>query len=181
MSTTRIALALAAGLVAATAVHAGDEKPHVRRVIVHNAGGEAVLPEKIPGDHLRIEDLATLQQGETRSYSTESGREVTVTARENGRYTLSVGGHSIEIGDDPEAALLPGEGEQRVIVRKHHGAGEEATETVEKDVLRELPAELAVDAGGEPPVVIEIVDRQDGKEERRVVVLRVGEEKKEQR
>ena len=186
-------LALTALTAGALATARAEEpgKQEVRRVVRLHHGAEAdhALPDlaALEGDRVTIDDLATLLPGESRSYYTESGREVVVTRGEGERTTLEVAGKTIEIGGEQEELAmlgLPGEGEgKRMIVRRHRQDDDDAEvtadgegQTIEEDVVIALPHELlGVDAEGEPPVIIEIVDASEGKEERRVVVLRLAE------
>ena len=104
--TAAFALATVAVLGTAAAARAAEpqEKQVRQMVIVHGAPGSehaAALPDpsQIPGDHLKIEDLASYAAGESRSYTTESGAEVTITRAEKGeRYTLRAGEKEIQIG-----------------------------------------------------------------------------------
>ena len=174
MPRIRTALALCAiALAVAVAASAGEGEPkkQVRRVFVHHGADKAGLPDPstLEGDRVKIEDLATLAVGDSRTYTTAAGRDVVVTAQEGGRYTVAVGDHTLQIGGEMEMALPAGEGE-RVVVRRHH---QKDGAEVEHDVL--IGAPMAVEEGGEPPVIIEIVDRADGKEEKRFIVLRVKE------
>jgi hypothetical protein len=187
----------AAALVALTALaigaaHAGEESAPERKRIVwleHGAAGGHAEMAEIEGDRVKIEDLDTLLPGESRSYYTEANREVVVTRGEGDRYTVEVEGKKVEIGGElDELAALNGvattgeAGEQRRIVvhRQHRAEGDaaaaegEATK-VERDVVVRMAHGLAAveTEGGEPPVVIEIVGGDEGKVERRIVVLRL--------
>ena len=179
---------VAAALTAASfaAANAGEpaagEPQQTRKVVrLHHAGaGEHALPDlaTMEGDRLKIEDLSTLLPGESRSYWTESGREVLVSRGDGDRYTVEVEGKKVEIGGELEDVLaLHGEagegGQRRIVVHHEKKAGEGETATVERDVVRMAP--LALPEGAEPPVIVEIVDEADGKKERRVIVLRLDE------
>lgn len=186
---TALALATTAALGVAALARAGEpqEKKVERRIIVHGVPGDhaAALPDpaQIPGDHLKIEDLASYAPGESRSYTTESGAEVTITRATDGgeRYTLSANGKQIEIGGTPEElALATGDGAlgKRVIIRHRDKAGDEGAQEVEIDEERTIPgpmADLLVDGDGPPPLVVEIVGEKDGKVTRQVIVLKVVE------
>jgi hypothetical protein len=186
---TALALAATAALGVAALARAGEpqEKKVERRIIVHGVPGEhaAGLPDpaQIPGDHLKIEDLASYAPGESRSYTTESGAEVTITRAADGgeRYTLSANGKQIEIGGTPEElALATGDGAagKRVIIRHHDKAGDEGAQEVEIDEERTIPgpmADLLVDDDRPPPLVVEIAGEKDGKATRQVIVLKVVE------
>ena len=185
---TALALATTAALGVAALARAGEpqEKKVERRIIVHGAPGAhaAGLPDpaQIPGDHLKVEDLASYAPGESRSYTTESGAEVTITRAEEGeRYTLSANGKQIEIGGEPdELALATGDGAggKRIIVRHRDKAGDDGAQEVEIDEKRTIGgpmADLLVEGDGPPPLVVEIVGEQDGKATRQVIVLKVVE------
>jgi hypothetical protein len=190
--TTLSAAALALLLV--PAAHAGDEgeRKQVRRVVVLDGGaaphvalaGKVGDPSQIEGDHLKIEDLASLLPGEARTYQTEEGRDVMVTRGEGDRYTLQVAGKTIELGGELEdLAAAHGDashGARKIVIHRQHAGGDEAGEegTVEEeDVLAIATHGLGEAGDGPAPVVIEIVgEREEGKLERRVIVLRVPEE-----
>jgi hypothetical protein len=182
---TALTLATTAAFGLATLARAGDpqEKKVERRIIVHGAPGEhAALPDpaQIPGDHLKVEDLASYAPGESRSYTTESGAEVTITrATEGERYTLRANGKEIEIGGAPhELALATGDGAagKRVIVRHHAKKGADGAEEIEEERTIGGPvADLLVAGDGPPPLVVEIVGEQDGKVRRQVIVLKTVE------
>jgi hypothetical protein len=183
-ATTSLALAaLATAALTATAVAGepgdGERKERHRMIVVHTVHGEpgsvTILdPDSIEGDHLRIDDLDSLLPGEERAYTTEEGREVTVTRKVGDRYSLTVEGKTVEIGGELEAAAHEGPGKE-VIVRRHAPADGEAS-TLEAVVDRETVISMATagDAAelGEA-VVIEIVGPEsDERKERRVIVLR---------
>src|ERR1044072_6811675 len=125
------ALALtAAAILGTAAAHAGE--PQEKQVQQRRGGGHAAPrghgpapppppptppahrpaalpdPSQTPGDHLKVEDLASCAPGESRSYTTEGGAEVTITrAQEGERYTLRSGEKQIEIGGGaPEELAL---------------------------------------------------------------------------
>jgi hypothetical protein len=185
---TALALATAAVLgtaAAATAGEAQDKPVQQRMLIVHRAPGHdaAALPDpsQIPGDHLKVEDLATYAPGESRSYTTTGGAEVTITrAQEGERYTLRSGEKEIEIGaglPGEMALAAPGEG-KRVIVR-HQVKSKDGAEAVEEQKDEQivggggLPGmDVLVAGDGPPPLVVEIVGEKDGKATRQVIVLK---------
>ena len=185
-------LAVAAALATATLAAAGEpqERKVERRVIVHAPAGDhaAGAPDlaQIPGDHLRIDDLASYAPGESRSYTTEGGAEVTIARAEDGseRYTLRAGGKEIHLGGSPEELALGAAagGEKQVIVRHHAKAGEGTQEVVEEErTIGGLPAmDLMVAGDGPPPLVVEIVGEKDGKATRMVVVVKTVEEPAEE-
>lgn len=186
---TALALATTAAVGLAALASAGEpqEKKVERRIVVHGAPGAhaAGLPDpaQIPGDHLKIEDLASYAPGESRSYTTESGAEVTITRAADGgeRYTLNAHGKQIEIGGAPdELDLAAGDGavDKRIIVRRHAEAGAEGAEEIEIDEERTTGgpiADLLVADDGAPPLVVEIAGEKDGKATRQVIVLKVVE------
>ena len=182
---TAFALATVAVLGTAAAARAAEpqEKQVRQMVIVHGAPGAehaAALPDpsQIPGDHLKIEDLASYAAGESRSYTTESGAEVTITRAEKGeRYTLRANGKEIELGGDPAEMALAGGGEGRRIVIRHEVKSKDGQEQVEEERTVGGPAMdlLTVAGDGPPPLVVEIVGQKDGKETRQVIVLKTVE------
>jgi hypothetical protein len=176
-------------LIAATAfaatTAAADEpakKREVRRMVLRDGDHaglphQVVDPSQIEGDHLKIEDLASLLPGESRSYNTEEGREVTVTRREGERFDLTVGGKTITIGGEHE--MVPGP--HKIVIRRQHApgedGGEERTVELEDELITVLPGHDLAPGDGPRPVVIEIVDAaEEGKQERRVIVLRLPEQ-----
>ena len=191
---TALALATTAVLGVAALARAGEpqEKKVERRIIVHGAPGAhaAGLPDpaQIPGDHLKVEDLASYAPGESRSYTTESGAEVTITRAEDGgeRYTLSAHGKQVEIGDAlAERAFATGDGAvgKRIIVHHRDKAGDAGAQEVEIDEKRTIGgpmADLLVEGDGPPPLVVEIVGEKDGKATRMVVVVKTTEEPAEE-
>jgi hypothetical protein len=151
-----------------------------RVVVVEAAAGDHSVPDlaTLEGDRVTIEDAATILPGETRSYYTDGGREVLVTRGEGERLTIEVDGKKVELGGEiEELAHLSGPGtgggERRVIVRHHDKS--DAGDAEGAEVSEEIEVELAHAAdgveGGEPPVIVEIVDEADGRVQRRVVVL----------
>jgi hypothetical protein len=183
LSVAAVATLATLAVTAAQAHEPGDHKVQRRVIVAH--GGDHGLPGKIgdpsqiEGDHLKIDDLESLLPGESRAYSTEEGREVTVTRREGERYTIEVEGKTVEIGGEAELAALAGgdPGEERIVVRRrlHEGdaAGETAGELREMEVADEVLALGTGDGEGTRPVVIEIAGAEvDGRQERRVIVLR---------
>lgn len=181
-------LTLAAAVTCATAVAGRAEgKPEqhkVKRVVIHAPHGAATAmpdPSQIPGDHLKIEDLDTLVAGESRTYTSEGGQEVTITRREGEgeRYTLAAGGEQIEIGAGHVMELVGGEGTAHKIVVRHEVMTKDGEQTVEEDTeVTGGPAiDFLVSTGGKPPLVIDIVRDRDGKKLRQVIVLKVEDEK----
>ena len=182
---TTLALATVAVLGTAAAASAGEpqEKQVRQMVIVHGAPGDhadaKALPDpsQIPGDHLKVEDLASYAAGESRSYTTEGGAEVTITRAEKGeRYTLRANGKEIELGGDPaEMAMAAGEG-KRIVIR-HEVKSKDGAEQVEEERTVGGPAMdlLTVAGDGPPPLVVEIVGEKDGKQTRQVIVLKTVE------
>lgn len=172
----------ALGAAAASAGEPQEKQVQQRMVIVHGAPGHHAAglldPSQIPGDHLKIDDLATYAPGESRSYTTEGGAEVTITrAAEGERYTLRAGEKEIEIGAGlpGELALAaPGEG-KRVIIR-HEAKSKDGAETVEEERIVGGPGlpemDLLVAGDGPPPLVVEIAGEKDGKATRQVIVLK---------
>jgi len=181
---TAFALVTVAALGAAAAASAGepqDKQVQQRMVIVHGTPGQhaAALPDpaQIPGDHLKVDDLASYAPGESRSYTTESGAEVTFTrAAEGERYTLRSGEKEIEIGTGVpgELELAAGEG-KRVIIR-HEVKSKDGAEEVEEEQTAGGPGlpgmDVLVAGDGPPPLVVEIVSQKDGKTTRQVIVLK---------
>lgn len=183
---TALALATVAVLGTAAAASAGEpqEKQVRQMVIVHAASGDhadaRALPDpsQIPGDHLKIEDLASYAAGESRSYTTEGGAEVTITRAEKGeRYTLRANGKEIELGGDPAEMALAGGGEGKRIVIRHEVKDKDGAEQIEEERTVGGPAMdlLTVAGDGPPPLVVEIVGEKDGKQTRQVVVLKTVE------
>ena len=182
---TAFALATVAVLGTAAAARAAEpqEKQVRQMVIVHGAPGSehaAALPDpsQIPGDHLKVEDLASYAAGESRSYTTESGAEVTITRAEKGeRYTLRANGKEIELGGDPAEMALAAGGEGKRIVIRHEVKSKDGAEQVEEERTVGGPALdlLTVAGDGPPPLVVEIVGEKDGKQTRQVIVLKTVE------
>jgi len=94
MKSKRFALALAA--VAAAALAAGT--------LVADDAGEGrtklrlMLDRDGTPDQLVVDDLATMEVGESRSFDTEAGKPVTVTRDEEG-WDLDVDGKKLRVGD----------------------------------------------------------------------------------
>ena len=183
---TAFALATAAVVVTAAAVRAGEpqDKQVRQMVIVHGVPGAehaAALPDpaQIPGDHLKVEDLASYAPGESRSYTTESGAEVTITRAQQGeRYTLRANGKEIELGGGPEEMALAAGGEGKRVVIRHDVKSKDGAEQVEEERAVGGPGFdiLTAAAGdGPPPLVVEIVGEKDGNATRQVVVLKTVE------
>ncbi|HXT21472.1 MAG TPA: hypothetical protein VN923_12025 [Thermoanaerobaculia bacterium] len=183
--TAAFALATVAVLGTAAAARAAEpqEKQVRQMVIVHGAPGAehaAALPDpsQIPGDHLKIEDLASYAAGESRSYTTESGAEVTITRAEKGeRYTLRANGKEIELGGDPAEMALAAGGDGKHVVIRHEVKSKDGAEQVEEERAVGGPAMdlLAAAGDGPPPLVVEIVGEKDGKQTRQVIVLKTVE------
>jgi hypothetical protein len=92
---------MSSGALAATA-WAGDAHGNEKRQmqVIFDAGA---------GERLEIDDLAELEVGESRSYTTESGKTAIVTRDESG-YEVDLDGRKVRIGDELErAAHEPGE------------------------------------------------------------------------
>jgi len=183
LSTLALATVAVLGTAAATRAAEPQEKQVRQMVIVHGAPGAehaAALPDpsQIPGDHLKIEDLASYAAGESRSYTTESGAEVTITRAEKGeRYTLRANGKEIELGGDPAEMALAAGGEGKRIVIRHEVKSKDGAEQVEEERTVGGPALdlLTVAGDGPPPLVVEIVGEKDGKQTRQVIVLKTVE------
>ena len=184
LTASAFALVTVAALGAAAA-HAGepqDKQVQQRMVIVHGAPGHhaaALLdPSQIPGDHLKVDDLATYAPGESRSYTTEGGAEVTITrAAEGERYTLRAGEKEIEIGAGGPAELaLAAAGDGKRVIIRHEAKSKDGTETVEEEQTVGGPGLPGLDvlaAGdGPPPLVVEIAGEKDGKAMRQIIVLK---------
>ena len=106
-------LALAALAFAAFAAAAGAGETAERQEklnLIWNTDGAS--------DRLEIEEL-DLAPGESRTFTTESGRTATVTREEGDAYTIDVDGREIRVGGDDE--LLPG---QRVKIARKIVIGE---------------------------------------------------------
>jgi hypothetical protein len=192
-SVTTLALALVAAAASIAAARAGESAPqqqHVEKIVIRHGGngGDAKTlpdPSQIPGDHVKIDDLASLAAGESRTYTSEGGKDVVVTRLEGEaeRYTLTANGHTMPIGGDPmlTVAGLPGGAEEKRIVIRHEkkaDANGEVTEDVETTGGPDV--DIVTAAGdGPPPLVIEIDGEKDGKVTRQVIVLREKEEKKQ--
>jgi len=189
-SLAALAVTTITALAAVAVARAGDEPArHVRRIVVAHdahAGTPEALPDpaQIPGDHLKVDDLDTLAVGESRSYTTEGGAEVTITRLEGegNRYKLGAGGSEIEIGGEPREMALPGNGVEKRIVIRHAVTSKDGGEVIEEEQTIGGPggaggpiADLLVVEDGPPPVVIEIVGDEDGKATRQVIVLRTVE------
>ncbi len=109
---TLAALLLAFGAVAAwgmatdedAAASAAEMKSEIKLVLDRDGGHEAMV----------LEDLHALAVGESRSFTSESGKPVTVTRDEAG-FTVEVDGKTLRLEDHFDAA--PGEGE--VVLRRH--------------------------------------------------------------
>jgi hypothetical protein len=185
-----LAVAALTALAAAAVTRAGDEPArHVRHIVIAHPGHPGAAeelpdPAQIPGDHLKIDDLDTLAVGESRSYTTEGGSEVTITRLEGdgNRYKLGAGGSEIEIGGAAREMALPGNGAEKRIVIRHAVKSKDGDELIEEEQTigdADGPAgpiaDLLVVEGGPPPLVVEIVGDRDGKATRQVIVLRTVE------
>jgi hypothetical protein len=188
------ALALVVAAASIAAVRAAQSEPqqqHVEKIVIRHGGhgGDAKAlpdPSQIPGDHLKIDDLASLAAGESRTYTSEGGKDVVVTRLEGEgeRYTLTANGHTMPLGGDPMAlaAGLPGGTEERRIIIRHEkksDASGQVTEDVETTGGPDVDI-LTAAGDGPPPLVIEIDGEKDGKVTKQVIVLREKEEKKQQ-
>lgn len=104
LALTALALALAAGVAVAAAATADEPREETRiKLILHQDGAM----EKI-----ELEDLHDLALGESRSFTTESGKLGTVTRTEKG-FELDLEGKKITVADGPEGGA---EGEGNVFV-----------------------------------------------------------------
>jgi hypothetical protein len=178
--------ALTAAAITGARAEEPTEEPTRRQLKIvrmqHGEGGH-VLPDiaTLEGDRVKIEDAASLLPGESRSYWTDAGREVVLTRGEGKGYTVEVEGKKIEIGGDHEELLAAhgAAGARQIIVRHEAKEGDAATggtaaET--QDVLvMARQALAATEEGGEPPVIIELVDDNGGELTRQVVVIRLAE------
>ncbi|HET9765327.1 MAG TPA: hypothetical protein VFS60_00690 [Thermoanaerobaculia bacterium] len=172
----------ALGAAAARAGEPQDKQVQQRMVIVHRAPGEhaAALPDlsQIPGDRLKVDDLASYAPGESRSYTTEGGAEVTITrAAEGERYTLRSGEKEIEIGAGGPAELaLAAAGEGKRVIIRHEVKSKDGAETVEEEQTVGGPGlpdiDLLLGGDGPPPLIVEIAGEKDGKPTRQVIVLK---------
>jgi hypothetical protein len=185
---TVVSLAVATAAIVNAPGQAGEGEPQKRkleRIVIHAPHGDhgakvrMLDPAQIPGDHLEIDDLDSLAAGESRDYTSDGGREVTVTRLEGEgeRYTLRTGETEIELGGDHEAELAgAGEARQkRIVIRRDRGDREGSDVEIEEEVLAGPATDLAIATDGEPPLVIEIVGERDGKALRRVIVLKTHE------
>jgi hypothetical protein len=185
---TILALALVAAVVTAATARAGaapaGHPDHVQRIVIRHGDHDAKMtlpdPAQIPGDHLKIDDLDTFSPGETRTYVSENGKDVTVTRLEGDgdRYSLTVDGREIELGGRLEEMAIPGgRGEsKRIVIRREAKAGDGGEEIEEEATIGAPMADLLVATDGPPPLVIEIVGEKDGKVTKQVIVLREKQE-----
>src|SRR5690606_38222428 len=132
------ALALVAVTATASAASAGEEGTRTKVRVVqlrHDGEATAATLADIQGDRVKIEDLDTLLPGETRSYYTESGREVLVTRGEGDRYTVEVEGRKVEIGGSVDELLAAhagtAGGKRRVVIHRAEEKGEGTSEVTE--------------------------------------------------
>lgn len=104
LALTALALALAAGVAVAAAATADEPREETRIKLILNQDGAM---EKI-----ELEDLHDLALGESRSFTSESGKLGTVTRTEKG-FELDLEGKKITVADGPEGGA---EGEGNVFV-----------------------------------------------------------------
>jgi hypothetical protein len=119
LTLTAVVAALAAGAaLAAAAAAAGDEPKHetqLKLVLAHDGAHEKIV----------LDNLHDLALGESRSFSTESGKAAIVTRTEKG-FEVDLDGQKITIGDEPDAAL-GGDGDVMVFHKKIEiGEGDDA-------------------------------------------------------
>ncbi len=144
LTLTALALALAAGVAVAAAATADEPEKETRIQLVLNQDGAM--------ERIELDDLHALAVGESRSFTTESGKLGTVTRTEGG-FELDLGGKKITVADEPGAgtegegdvfvfhkkveiaegddaktmvwhSAEGGEGHQVKVIRKHGGPGE---------------------------------------------------------
>lgn len=94
LTLTALALALAAGVAVAAAATADEPRQETKIKLILNQDGAM---EKI-----ELEDLHDLALGESRSFTTESGKLGTVTRTEKG-FELDLDGKKITVADEPGA------------------------------------------------------------------------------
>ena len=87
----------------------GQERKRVTKFVFDNGGGDAI----------EIDDLDEIQVGESRTYTTESGKSVFVTRDEKG-YELEIDGEKMRIGEGLGMLRHPGPGgpHERMKMRK---------------------------------------------------------------
>lgn len=93
---SRILLGLAALAIAASTALAASalaEEQRVERVKV-----KLVLDDEGDPDRIELDDLGEMELGETRSYTTDSGKSVLVTRDEEG-WELDIDGKKLRVGD----------------------------------------------------------------------------------
>lgn len=106
----------------------GHEKERVTKFVFDNGGGDAI----------EIDDLDEIQVGESRTYTTESGKSVFVTRDEKG-YELEIDGEKMRIGEGLGMLRHPGPGgpHERMQMRKIEldgdGGGEPKTFVITDD------------------------------------------------
>ena len=108
LTLTALALALAAGVAVAAAATADEPTKETRIKLILNQDGAM---EKI-----ELADLHDLALGESRAFTTESGKPGTVTRTEQG-FELDLDGRKITVADEPEAGA-EGEGDVFVFHKK---------------------------------------------------------------
>ena len=103
------ALAVALATPAFTAVAAPDPAPTPEKAAPQSTELKLILDHGDARDHLVVEDLADLAVGESRDYTTEAGKLVTVTRVEDG-WNLDVDGRNVHVADVGADADLSGAG-----------------------------------------------------------------------
>lgn len=97
-----------------------------------------VLFDSGSGDRVEIDDLDSMEIGDSRSYPAESGKTVVVTRDEKG-YELDLDGKKIRIGGDEELLGLPGHPKMRMKRIEVDGDGEAKSFVIgdapERDVM----------------------------------------------
>lgn len=117
LTLTALTLALAGGAALAAAA-AGDEPKRETRM-------KLVLAHDGAHERIELDDLHDLALGESRSFTTESGKAAIVTRTEKG-FELDLDGRKITIGDEPGVAAA-GDGDVFVFHKKVEiGEGDDA-------------------------------------------------------
>lgn len=120
LTLTALALALAAG-VAVAAATAGEPQEETKIKLVLSQDGAM--------ERIELEDLHDLALGESRAFTTESGKAGTVTRTEKG-FELDLDGRKITVAGEPEGAAA-GDGDVVVFHKKIEIAdGDDATQTM---------------------------------------------------
>lgn len=104
LTLTALTLALAAGVALAAAAATGEPVKESRIKLILNQDGAH--------ERVELEDLHDLALGESRSFTTESGKAGVVTRTEKG-FELDLDGRKITIAGEPDGAL---EGDGDVVV-----------------------------------------------------------------